>query len=59
MFKIVKRYSSDSISHIPTNTKGKLYLGDVSSVKEIDKYNIKFVISLYPINNRYIPNDII
>jgi protein tyrosine phosphatase len=37
------------ISHIPTPTLGKLYLGSLSSVNEVSKLNIEYVVSLFPI----------
>ena len=47
------------ISLIPTNTSGKLYLGSVSGLHELDKLNIKFVISLFPPVNVVVPEHII
>lgn len=46
-----------SISLIPTNTTGKLYLGSVSSVYFLKKFDIKCVISLYPIEDK-LPTDV-
>jgi len=47
------------ISLIPTNTIGKLYLGSISSLHDIEKLNITFVISLFPPVNVVIPQNII
>ena len=52
---------SDSyISLIPTTSliSGKLYLGSVSALNDLDKYNITFVISLFPAFNCTIPEHI-
>jgi len=39
------------ISHIPTPTRGKLYLGSVSSINEVNRLDIKYVVSLFPVND--------
>ena len=50
---------SSYISLIPTNTLGKLYLGSISSLHDIEKLDITFVISLFPPVNVIIPENII
>ena len=37
------------ISHIPTPTSGKLFLGSVSSIKDSSKYCIDYIVSMFPV----------
>ncbi len=49
----------DCLNLIPTHTIGKLYLGAVGGLRDLDKYNIKFVVSLFPTLNIEIPDNVL
>jgi protein-tyrosine phosphatase len=49
----------ECLNLIPTCTIGKLYLGAVGGLRDLDKYNITFVVSLFPTLNIEIPEYVV
>lgn len=49
--------NTGTISLIPTSTIGKLYLGAVGGLRDLQRLNVSFVISLFPTLNIEIPDN--